>query len=111
MVYSIDKLDGSIASVAADRVEYKETLDDIVIQFYHSNFNPNAKDSNGHVYADFNDRLVGVYYLSNICGVREVIGITDKDLENMYKEDILGMNENGEYCAPSDGEEYVESIR
>jgi len=110
MVYSIDKLDGSIVSLAADRVEQKEVFEDYIMNFYKSNFNPNAKDANGHIYADFGDRLVGSYYLSNICGVREVVGITEEDLERMFKEDELTMNENGEYEVPNNGDndEYIE---
>lgn len=112
MVYSIDKLDGGIVSVAADRVEQKEVFEDYIINFYKGNFDPNAKDPNGHIYANFGDRLVASYYLSNICGIREVIGITEEDLERMFKEDVLTMNDKGEYEMPNDGngDEHVEII-
>lgn len=86
MVFSIDKLDGAIVSLAADRVEVKEVCgEDYLVTFYSANSNMNARDNKGHIYADFSDKIVGAFYLSNIVGFREVTGLSDEDLAEMFR--------------------------
>ena len=107
MVYSIDKLDGSIVSLCADIVNIKEVNDDFLITFnkiISLTYNENTNEAK-----DIKVRTVGAYYMANIVGFREVAGVTDQDLERMFKEDTISINENGEYCA-KDGDDYEEII-
>ena len=100
MVYAIDKLDGSVVSLCADFVTLKQVNDDYLVEFTKIVFD--GEDGNGD--RKVVTKTVGAYYLGNTIGFREVAGITDEDLEQMFREDMLSINEQGEYCAKEDGE-------
>lgn len=103
MVFNIDKLDGSIVALAADFATLKEFQEDYLVEFTKIVFD--GEDGNGD--RKVVTRTAGAYWLSNICGFREVIGMEDEDLERMVKEDVITTNAQGEYCA-KDGEDYEE---
>lgn len=105
MVYSIDKLDGSVVSLIADKVELKyDSAEDVVVSFLKFSMDTTTTDKKGRPYATFIYETVGCYYLSNIVGFREVAGISEEQLMKMYKDEAIAMNDNGEYCAKDDND-------
>ena len=78
MVYSIDKLDGSIVSICADNVVTTDIHEDILIQFCRKEFQPDSRDDKGRIYATFGNEIVAQYWASNICGFRVVSGVDDE---------------------------------
>lgn len=106
MVYSIDKLDGSVVSLSADGTELKyDSEQDVVVTFFKYGFDSTTKDNKGRPYGTFIKDIVGCYYLSNIVGFRKVEGITDDELAEMFKAETIAMNEDGEYCVKDDNDD------
>lgn len=111
MVYSIDKLDGGVVSLIADRVELiHDSEQDIAVKFLKLIMDTTTVDNKLRPCATFGYELVGCYYLSNIIGFREVAGVTEEQLMQMYKDEVIAMNGDGEYCAKDDNGGDVEVV-
>ena len=108
MVFSIDKIDGSIVTLAADRSEVKDMGGKMSVVFYNHNTNDKAKDKKGHIYTDFSDVIVGCYNLINIMGFRPVEGYTEEMLADECSEAYTAFTDVTEAYEDDDEDDFEE---
>lgn len=94
MVYSIDKLDGTVVSLIADKVDVKQIENDYVVVFYRWNCYDINKPTKNTFYMTYDNNVVASYYLSNIVGFREVKGVNEEMLAQTYEKQGMLVNMN-----------------
>lgn len=91
MVFAVDITKDRTVQLVADEVEIVENgYGGQIVKFYTISDNLEARDSKGHIYADFNARtLIASYYLDKIKGFRQVTGISDSEYAFINREGIF----------------------
>lgn len=109
MVFAVDLSKDRTVQLIADVVEVTENgFGGQIVTFYRYKDDLNAKDKNGHTYANFNNKVnVGSYYLDKIKGYRVVSGITDEEFEILNRE---GLFASLGYEIEESGEDGLEEI-
>ena len=113
MVFAVDISKDRTVQLLADEVVIDENgFGGQIVKFYTISDDLQARDKNGHVYADFNARtLVGSFYLDKIKGFRVVSGVLDEEYEWMNR---AGIFESVGIVDPltmeDDGDEYEEAV-
>ena len=90
MVFAVDISKDRTVQLIADEVIVTENgFGGQIVTFYRHEDDLNAKDKNGHTYANFNNRVnVGSYYLDKIKGYRVVSGLSDEEFVALNREGI-----------------------
>ena len=91
MVFAVDISKDRTVQLIADEVEIIENgFGGQIVKFYTIADDLEARDSKGHIYADFNARtLIASYYLDKIKGFRQVAGILDSEYSFINREGIF----------------------
>lgn len=91
MVWCVNTLDGENILFLADKMKIVPNGEGgNLAQFYRENFNTETRDSNGHIYATFQNELVAAYYLDNIIGIKQISGIADDEFTKISREMFFG---------------------
>lgn len=90
MIFAVDISKNRTVQLIADGVEIENNgYGAMLVKFYKKVDNLEARDKNGHIYADFNARLtVGAYYIDRIKGYRIVSGLSDEEFVALNREGI-----------------------
>ena len=109
MVFAVDLSKDRTVQLIADVVEVTENgFGGQIVTFYRYKDDLNAKDKNGHTYANFDSKInVGSYYLDKIKGYRVVSGISDDEFEILNRE---GLFASLGYVIEESGEDGLEEI-
>ena len=91
MIFAVDLSKNRTVQLIADEVSVKDNgYGGQIVTFYKITDDLEARDKQGHIYADFNARInVGSYYLDKICGYRVVSGLSDEELVALNREGIF----------------------
>ena len=91
MIFAVDLSKNRTVQLIADEVSVKDNgYGGQIVTFYKITDNLEARDKQGHIYADFNARInVGSYYLDKICGYRVVSGLSDEEFAELNREGIF----------------------
>ena len=90
MIFAVDLSEDRTVQLIADEVSVKDNgYGAQIVTFYKVADDLNAKDEQGHIYANFNAKMnVGSYYLDKICGYRVVSGLSDEEFVALNREGI-----------------------
>lgn len=90
MVFAVDISKDRTVQLIADEVAIENNgYGGMLVKFYNKVDNLEARDRNGHIYADFDARVVvGAYYIDRIKGYRIVSGISDEEFVALNREGI-----------------------
>ena len=91
MVFAVDISKDRTVQLVADEVEIENNgYGGMLVKFYNKVNNLEARDKNGHIYADFNTRVVvGAYYVDRIKGYRIVSGLSDEEFAEINRDMIF----------------------
>ena len=90
MIFAVDLSEDRTVQLIADEVSVKDNgYGGQIVTFYKITDDLEARDKQGHIYADFNARVnVGSYYLDKILGYRIVSGLSDEEFVALNREGI-----------------------
>lgn len=90
MIFAVDLSKNRTVQLIADEVSVKGNgYGGQIVTFYKIADDLEARDKQGHIYADFNARMnVGSYYLDKILGYRIVSGLSDEEFVALNREGI-----------------------
>ena len=90
MIFAVDLSKNRTVQLIADEVSVKDNgYGGQIVTFYKITADLDAKDEQGHIYANFNAKMnVGSYYLDKICGYRVVLGLSDEEFVALNREGI-----------------------
>lgn len=114
MVFAVDISKDRTVQLIADEVVIDDNgFGGQIVKFYTISDDLEARDKNGHIYADFSARtLVGSFYLDKVKGFRQVAGIADAEYAWMNREGIFESVGMVDPLAEEeeDGDDYEEAV-